>query len=64
VAGYLETREGAAESAAGWWAAIGCNEIADVGAFEAITRRINGGANGADDCQRRWTAAREAVGVA
>jgi putative chitinase len=64
VAGYLETREGAAESAACWWAERGCNELADAGAFDSITRRINGGTNGANDRQRRWAAAREVVGVA
>jgi putative chitinase len=64
VAGYLETREGTAESAARWWAEMGCNALADAGAFDAITRRINGGTNGLEDRQRRWAAAREAVGVA
>jgi putative chitinase len=64
VAGYLETREGAAESAARWWTEMGCNELADAGAFDAITWRINGGTNGKEDRQRRWAAAREAAGVA
>jgi putative chitinase len=64
VAGYLETREGAAESAARWWAEMGCSELADAGAFDAISKRINGGTNGTADRQRRWAAAREVVGVA
>jgi putative chitinase len=64
VAGYLEAREGAAESAAHWWSEMGCNELADAGAFDSITRRINGGTNGATDRQRRWAAAREVVEVA
>jgi len=34
---------------AGWyWEENGCNELADAGNFEAITRRINGGLNGYD----------------
>lgn len=39
----------AAEVAAWFWADNGCNELADDGKFEAITRRINGGLNGLDD---------------
>jgi hypothetical protein len=35
----------------------------DAGAFGAITRRINGGANGKEDRQRRLAAAREVVEV-
>jgi putative chitinase len=33
-------------SAAWFWKTHGCNELADAGNFEAITRRINGGLNG------------------
>jgi predicted chitinase len=29
-----------------WWAAHGCNQLADGGDFVALTRRINGGTNG------------------
>jgi putative chitinase len=64
VAGYLETPEGAAESAARWWAETGCNELADVGAFDTISRRINSGTNGTDDRRRRWAAALRIVTAA
>lgn len=36
--------------AAGWfWKSRGCNELADAGKYEALTRRINGGLNGLAD---------------
>jgi putative chitinase len=45
----------AALVAAWYWAENGCNELADNGQFDLITRRINGGMNGyADRC--RWLA--------
>ncbi|WP_454691113.1 glycoside hydrolase family 19 protein [Achromobacter aloeverae] len=53
----------AARSAGRWWADHGCNEIADGGDFEALTRRINGGLNGYADRVRRWGAARAAMGA-
>lgn len=35
---------------AGWfWKSNGLNELADIGAFRAITKRINGGYNGIED---------------
>jgi putative chitinase len=38
---------GLACRSAGWyWKSHGCNELADAGDFEAVTRRINGGLNG------------------
>ena len=60
---WLETPEGAAHSAAWWWAGRGLNALADAGAFDTITRRINGGTNGAADRLARWKAARAALGV-
>lgn len=38
----LRTREGAAESAAHFWAAAGCNELADAGDIRAIREVVNG----------------------
>lgn len=35
--------------AAWYWAENGCNELADAGRFDAITRAINGGMNGYED---------------
>lgn len=45
----------AAVAAADYWAAKGCNELADEDRYEAITRAINGGLNGYDD-RMRWQA--------
>lgn len=46
---YLETIEGAVESAAWFWYTNGLNALADQGpsAFTKVTQRINGGQNGA-----------------
>ncbi|QXH96157.1 glycoside hydrolase family 19 protein [Pseudomonas ogarae] len=45
----LEQPQWAATSAAWFWSSRGLNTLADVGAFDKITRRINGGQNGAAD---------------
>lgn len=45
----LEAPEGAAQSAAWFWAANNLNDLADYNNFDAITRRINGGTNGAEE---------------
>ena len=39
----------AAKSACWWWQEHGLNELADIGEFEKITKRINGGLNGHED---------------
>jgi len=46
---WLEAPEGAAVSALWWWSAHGCNEIADAGDVEALTKRINGGLHGLEE---------------
>jgi putative chitinase len=47
---------------AGWfWKAHGCNEIADSGNFERLTKRINGGLNGYAERLGLWEAAKEAL---
>lgn len=51
----------AARSAAWFWTSHGCNELADAGDFEKITRRINGGLNGYAERLGLWTAAKEAL---
>jgi putative chitinase len=45
----LEQTEPACESAAWYWWSRGLNELADTGAFRAITKAVNGGFNGYDD---------------
>lgn len=60
----LEQPEYAAMSAAWWWANNGCNDLADSGDFERLTRRINGGLNGYADRVARWKQAKMYVGAA
>lgn len=60
----LEQPRWAALSAATWWARHGCNQLADAGDFEALTRRINGGTNGLEDRLKRWERAKAAIGQA
>ncbi len=45
----LETVKNATTSAAWWWKEHGCNELADAGDQEKVTRRVNGGTNGLAD---------------
>lgn len=51
----------AARSAAWFWRAHGCNELADADNFRKITRTINGGLNGQADRLAYWEAAKEVI---
>ncbi|SCU74131.1 conserved hypothetical protein [Cupriavidus necator] len=51
----------AARSAAWFWYAKGCSQLADLGDFEQLTRRINGGINGLDDRRQRWLRAQQFI---
>ena len=53
----LEKPQNACMSAAWFWASRGLNTLADAGKFDAITRRINGGQNGAADRQALYAKA-------
>ncbi|MCU9946880.1 glycoside hydrolase family 19 protein [Pseudomonas sp. PDM13] len=53
--------EQAVLSAAWFWQSNGLNALADAGAFEAITRRINGGLNGLAERKALWLKAQEAL---
>lgn len=54
----------AACSSAGWyWSTHGCNELADAGDFEGVTRRINGGLNGLADRKSWLTKVYHAMGT-
>ena len=57
----LEAPRWAAMSAGWYWSQHGCNELADAGQFELLTRRINGGLNGYDERVALWNGAREAL---
>jgi putative chitinase len=48
----------AARSAGWFWKTKGCNEIADSGDFEKLTKRINGGLNGYPERLGLWEAAK------
>lgn len=50
----LEQPEWAAESAAWYWWVKQLNTLADQGRFTEITRKINGGQNGAADRRELW----------
>ena len=41
--GHLESPQTAADSAAHFWRAAGCNAIADAGDIAAVRQRVNGG---------------------
>lgn len=60
----LEEPEFAALSAAWFWRSKGLNELADLGDFDRITRRINGGLNGIEERRALWVSARAALGIA
>lgn len=57
----LEAPQWASLSAAEYWFRKGCNDLADIDDFEAITRKINGGLNGQEDRVRRWNKAKNAM---
>ena len=57
----LEVLRWAAMSAGWFWNEHDCNELADAGMFETITRRINGGLNGYDVRCALWSCAKEAL---
>lgn len=57
----LEHLEYAALSAAWFWSANGCNELADAGDFRALTKRINGGYNGLAERTAFWERAEQAL---
>ncbi len=51
----------AVRTAMWFWQTHGLNELADVGYFMRITRRINGGTNGYDQRVALWETAKEAL---
>ena len=59
----LEEPQWAALSAADYWDMRRCNEAADAGNFELVTRLVNGGTNGIEDRINRWERAKRVLGV-
>jgi putative chitinase len=60
---YLQTFEGAAQSACWFWENNNLNAFADAGDFEGMTRRINGGILGLDDRIAHYKRAMTILGV-
>ena len=54
AAEYLQTFEGAAQSACWFWETNKLNQYADVGDFVTMTKKINGGTIGMDDRTARY----------
>jgi putative chitinase len=63
VPAYLETFEGAVESACWFWNTNKLNQYADSGDLDTMTRRINGGLHGIDDRRARYNTALEVLGA-
>lgn len=61
---YLQTFEGAAQSACWFWENNNLNAFADAGDFEGMTRRINGGTLGLDDRKAHYQRAMQILGAA
>ena len=59
----LEEPQWAALSACDYWEMRRCNEAADAGNFELVTRLVNGGLNGLDDRLNRWARAKRVLGA-
>jgi putative chitinase len=60
---YLETFEGAAQSACWFWETNGLNRLADTGDILMLTKRINGGTIGLEDRKRHYEHALHVLGV-
>ncbi len=59
----LEQPEPAVNSAAWFWKTHGCNELADKGEFNGITRVINGGYNGMNERLKLYNQAKKVLGL-
>jgi len=54
VPAFLQTFEGAVQSACWFWENNNLNQYADSGDFVTMTKKINGGTLGLDDRQHRY----------
>lgn len=59
---YLQTFEGAVQSACWFWETNGLNELADAGDIVGMTKRINGGTIGLEDRIKHYNHALEVLG--
>jgi putative chitinase len=60
---YLQTFEGAAQSACWFWETNKLNQLADVGDILTLTKRINGGTIGLEDRKAHYAHALQVLGV-
>jgi putative chitinase len=60
---YLQTFEGAVQSACWFWETNGLNRWADAGDIKELTRRINGGYIGLDDRIKHYNHALHVMGI-
>lgn len=60
---YLETKEGALESACWFWKANNLNTAADAKDIKKMTKLINGGYNGLEDREKHYKHALEVLGA-
>jgi putative chitinase len=58
---YLETVEGAVESAAWFWTRNNLNDLCDKDDFLTLTKKINGGTNGLEDRKHHYDIALKAL---
>ena len=59
----LEEPLNASLSAAWFWQSNSLNGLADIGEFDKITKKINGGTNGSDHRRELWAKAKKALGI-
>ncbi len=57
----LETPINASRSAGWFWKKSGLNELADLGKFQTITKRVNGGLNGYAERCKLWEIAKKVL---
>jgi putative chitinase len=62
IPAYLETFEGAIQSACWFWETNKLNQWADIGDIETLSRRINGGTIGLEDRKKHYAHALEVLG--
>ena len=63
VSDYVQTFEGAAQSACWFWESNNLNQYADSGDIETMTKRINGGTLGLEDRKKHYAHALHVLGV-
>ena len=63
VSDYVQTFEGAAQSACWFWETNNLNKWADQGDIETLTRKINGGTIGIEDRKKHYAHALHVLGV-